>query len=309
MKRCPITYDEIGKGEYSDRGLRLLSRQLKGLQPLPYTAEEQRLEAVRRAAKMSIQGVQAKLSARLNVKEECFDVVDTGGRFILKPQSSMYPELPQNEDLTMRLAAEAGIEVPLHGMVYSKDGSLTYFINRFDRVARGGKLAVEDFAQVQGKTRDTKYQSSMEQVAATIETYCTFPAVEKVKLFRLTLFNFLAGNEDMHLKNFSLINRDGKVELSPAYDLLNTTIAVRGATEELALPLHGKKNSLKRSDVVDYFALERLALKPKIVDSVLEGFVKAAGRWQELIGISFLSDPMKQSYLSLLDERKKRLEL
>ena len=138
MKRCPITYEEITSGEYSVRGLRLLARQLVHLDPFPYTAEEQRREAASRAAKMSIQGVQAKLSARLNVKEEVFDVVDTGGQYILKPQSNLYPELPQNEDLTMRLAADASIDVPLHGMVYSKDGSLTYFIKRFDRIGEGG---------------------------------------------------------------------------------------------------------------------------------------------------------------------------
>ncbi len=309
MKRCPITYEEITSGEYSVRGLRLLARQLMHLDSFPYTAEEQRREAASRAAKMSIQGVQAKLSAHLNVKEEVFEVVDTGGQYILKPQSNLYSELPQNEDLTMRLAAEAGIDVPLHGMVYSKDGSLTYFIKRFDRVGRGGKLPVEDFAQLEGKTRDTKYKSSMEQVATTIEQYCTFPAVEKVKLFRLTLFNFLVGNEDMHVKNFSLIRNDGKVELSPAYDLLNTTIAIRGATEELALPLRGKKSKMKKDDFVDYFALQRLGLTKKVVGNILDELAVAAEEWKATIEISFLSDQMKQAYLSLLDERKKRLQV
>src|SRR4030042_3559984 len=105
----------------------------------------------------------------------------------------------------MRLAAIAGLEVPLHGMVYARDGSLTYFIRRFDRVRRKGKLATEDFAQLQGKSRDTKYDSSMEQVTRTIEEFCTFLLIEKAKLFRLTIFSFVVGNEDMHLKNFSLI--------------------------------------------------------------------------------------------------------
>ncbi|MBI4536221.1 MAG: HipA domain-containing protein, partial [Ignavibacteriae bacterium] len=298
MRRCPITYEELIAGEYSSRGLRMLARQLTRLEPLPFTAEEQRLEAVRRAAKMSIQGVQAKLSARLNVNDGCFDVVDVGGQFILKPQSNLYLELPENEDVTMRLAADVGIEVPFHGMVYSKDGSLTYFIRRFDRVGRRGKLPVEDFAQLQGKTRDTKYQSSMEQIAATIETHCTFPAVEKLKLFRLTLFSFLVGNEDMHVKNFSLISRGGKVELSPGYDLLNTTIALGGTPEELALPLRGKKRNLDRRDLIDYFGFERLGLTRKSVDSVLKEFARAVESWRSVLAISFLSEPMKQSYLA-----------
>lgn len=305
--RCPITYAETQEGRYSTSGLRLLSRNLTRLNPLPFTAGEQRHEAARRAGKMSIQGVQPKLSARLQVKEGRFEVVDTGGRYILKPPSGDYPELPENEDLTMRLAALAGIEVPLHGMVYAKDDSLTYFIKRFDRTGRGGKVAVEDFAQLQGRTRDTKYDSSMENVAATIEQYCTFPAVEKVKLFRLTLFSFLTGNEDMHLKNFSLIRREGKVELSPSYDLLNTTIAIGNAREELAIPLNGKKRNLQRSDLVEYFGEQRLGLTRRVIDSVLDDMRVCASECIRLVSNCFLSASMKSAYRDLVATRAGRL--
>jgi hypothetical protein len=90
--------------------------------------------------------------------------------------------------------------------------------------------------------RETKYDSSMEKVAAVVEQFCTFPAIERVKLLERTLFSFLTGNEDMHLKNFSLITRQGRVGLAPAYDFLNTTIALKHAREELALPLRGKNH-------------------------------------------------------------------
>jgi serine/threonine-protein kinase HipA len=157
MNRCPITYQDIPSGaRYSGDGLRLLSRRLNDLKELPYSAEEQVREAIARATKMSIQGVQPKLSARLNVAAEIFDIVDTGGRYILKPQIH-YPEVPQNEDLTMKLAEIAGIEVPVHGLVYSKDRTLTYFIERFDRSGGKEKVPVEDFAQLLGMTRDDKY--------------------------------------------------------------------------------------------------------------------------------------------------------
>ncbi|MDL1891407.1 HipA domain-containing protein [Sphingobacteriales bacterium CHB3] len=305
--RCPITYDEILEGRYSQRGLRLLARNLKSLRDLPLGAEEQRQEAARRAGKMSVQGVQPKLSARLKVKEGIFEIVDTGGVFILKPPSAVYADLPQNEDLTMKLAAVAGIEVPLHGMVYAKDGSLTYFIRRFDRIGHGKKVAVEDFAQLQEKSRDTKYNSSMEQVAATIERYCTFPAVEKVKLFRLTLFSFLTGNEDMHLKNFSLIRREGKVELSPAYDLLNTTIAIGNAQEEFALPLRGRKRKLTRDDLIAYFGSERLGLNARVISTVLDDLKRSVKESERLIGESFLSESMKAAYQALMAERAARL--
>lgn len=207
----------------------------------------------------------------------------------------------------MRLAGQAGIEVPFHGLVYAKGGSMTYFIRRFDRAARGAKLALEDFAQLSGRTRDTKYDASMERVVHVIQTHATFPLLECSKLFRLTLFNFLVGNEDMHLKNFSLITRRGKVELSPAYDLVNTTIALRRPLEELALPLRGKQRNLTRNDLVRYLGRERMALEQKVVDKTLDQLSRAAREFDRLVARSFLSAAMKERYLSLVQERCGRL--
>jgi serine/threonine-protein kinase HipA len=310
MKRCPITYDEIADDEqYSQRGLRLLSPQLKTLSPLNYSAAEQRAEAIARVGKMSIQGVQDKLSAQLKITEGCFELVDARGQYILKPQSQFYPELPENEALTMSLAAMLPLEVPVHGLVYAKDASLTYFVKRFDRHGHNKKLALEDFAQLSQRTRDTKYDSSMERVAKVVADFCSFPKIEAVKLLRLTLFNFLVGNEDMHLKNFSLITQDKKIVLSPAYDLLNTTIAQKNTKEELALPLNGKKNNLKSSDFFGYFASQLLGLNDKVIEDVRLGFQQALPDWYALIEKSFLSDNMKEQYRKLVDERSRRLTL
>ncbi len=306
MSICPITYEEVCQGKYSPRGLQKLSRSLKQLQDLPYTAADQIFEAAARAPKMSIQGVQPKLSAGLNTRKNGFELVDTGGRYILKPQNPQYRHLPENEDLSMRLAAAAGIPVPLHGLVYSKDGSMTYFIRRFDRAGKK-KLAVEDFAQLLGLSRDTKYDASMEKVAQVIERYCTFPAVEKIKLFKLTLVNFLIGNEDMHVKNFSLLTREGKVELTPAYDILNTTIVLPEEKEEIALPIKGKKRKLDPEILVEYFGRARLGLNRKIVSSLLNELEGVASEWDRLISVSFLPDEMKQNYRLLLETRRQRL--
>jgi serine/threonine-protein kinase HipA len=300
-----LTDDE--KGVYSREGLRRLSRTLTQLAEIPYDAEQQRSEALARAAKMSIQGVQPKLSAKLRVKKGCFEIVDHGGEYILKPQSPLYPNLPENEDLTMRMAAHAGIKVPVHGLVRSRDGSWTYFIRRFDRLSRGRKLALEDFAQLSGRTRQTKYDASMEQVGAVIDRFATFPAVEKLDLLRRTLFCFLTGGEDMHLKNISLITRGPRVQLSPAYDLVNSTIALPRATEELALPLHGKKRNLRRTDLVDYFADECLGLKRAAVDAVLAQLAAAQPEWERLIAASFLPARLQDAYLGLLPQRRARL--
>lgn len=306
MNRCPITYQPC-VGVYSKQGLKLLSRRLTGLRDLPFTAQELRREAAARSLKMSIQGVQPKLSAQLNIKEQQFVFVDQGGHYIIKPQTVDYLEVPENEDLTMRLASVAGIEVPLHGLLYGRDRQLHYFIRRFDRVGRKDKVHVEDFAQLAGLSRETKYRSSMEQVAGLIDRYCTFPAVERLKLFRLILFCFLTGNEDMHLKNFSIIYREDVIGLSPAYDLLNTTIALPHPEEELALPLNGKKNRLKRQDLVDYFGRNRLQLTGRVIDKVMLELKQARTVWEQLLALSFLSEQMKEKYLSVLEDRFLRL--
>lgn len=310
MKYCPITYEMISDHEtYSKRGLHLLSPGLKNLKPLDYSAYEQREKALELAGKMSIQGIQKKLSAQLKVKDEHFEIVDRYGHYILKPQSDLYKELPQNEALTMTLAKLCGLQVPIHGLVYSKDGSMTYFVKRFDRAGHNQKLATEDFAQLSGLERGTKYESSMEKVAQVIVDFCTFPKIELAKLFKLTLFNFLIGNEDMHVKNFSLITRDKITTLSPAYDLLNSTIAMPQVNEELALPLNGRKRNLRRKDFFEYFANDRLQLNAVIIDKIVSELKKALPVWESYIEISFLSPAMKEKYLNLLEERCNTLEI
>jgi serine/threonine-protein kinase HipA len=280
---------------------------LKDLLDFPYNKGDQLKEAMARATKMSIQGVQPKLSVRLNVSAGIFEIADQGGTFIIKPQNDLYEELPENEDLTMRLAALAGIEIPLHGMIYSKDGSRSYFIKRFDRLPKKKRVAVEDFAQLTGQTRETKYSSSMEKVAGVLDQFCTFPLIEKQKLFRLTIFNFLCGNEDMHLKNFSLIRRNGKVEISPSYDLLNTTIAMPNPQEEFALTLAGRKSKITKENLIDYFGSERLGLTSIIIKKTLQEIENQKLKWYKQIQISFLSEEMKKKYVELMSLRWARI--
>jgi len=306
---CPITYDETTE-RYSPAALRLLSPRTRSLHDFPYSAAEQLREAALRASKISIQGVQPKLSCTFSAARGIFELMDSGGTYILKPQHPQYPELPENEDLSMRLAATAGIDVPFHGLIYCTDGTLTYFIKRFDRLPRGKKLAVEDFSQLQAQTRETKYASSMEKVAETVERFCSFPAVAKPALFRRMLVAFLIGNEDMHLKNFSVLTRAGMTDLSPAYDMVNTTIALPAVTEETALPIFGKKSRLTREIFFAYFARERLRLQPGIIDKIaLELSTALDTRWPHLIDLSFLSQGSKDRYRTLVAQRRERLGL
>ena len=309
MSRCPITYRECGEERYSQAGLRMLSRTLTHLNDFPYAAEQQRQEAVIRAGRMSIQGVQPKLSVRLSIRAREFRIVDRGGRFVIKPQHHIYPNLPENEGLTMHLARLCGIEVPSSGLIRSVDGTWSYFVRRFDRVGRNDKVPLEDFAQLAGRSRDTKYEFSMERLIRVLDTYCTFPAIEKVKLLKRCLFNFLVGNEDMHLKNHSLITRDSKVELAPAYDYVNSTVAFLKlgkqieSIAEVALPLRGRTRGLTRKTWIAYFGKERLGIPERVINRVEKELAAAIPTWHEHIDWSFLPAEQKGIYRALLDRR------
>lgn len=308
MRGCPITLEPLADGKtYSKAGLRSLHPRLKHLQPLALSQEEQLRQARLRSDKMSIQGVQPKLSAVLKPEGGIFEVVDRGGRFILKPNPPPYVEVPANEALTMTLAKHAGIKVPPHGLLPAVDGSWVYAIRRFDRAGRNERLHVEDFAQLSGATRDTKYASSLEQIAKLVETHCSFPAVAKAELARRLLFCFLTGNEDMHLKNFSMIVENGKVSLAPAYDFLNSTLVLENASEESALPIRGRKRNLTRSDWVDYFCRERLGMSEAILSVILTDLREGLPEWTKVIRRSYLSAPRQDRYLEILEERHTRL--
>lgn len=301
-KRCPITYQTISEDEqYSEDGLKLLSPKIKSLQSFPYSTSELRKKALEMAEKLSIQGVQYKLSAKLFVSHNtgAFKLLEKNGTFILKPQSDYYPHLPENEDLTMRLASTLGIEVPLHGMIYGNDGELTYFIKRFDRATYKEKIPTEDFAQLAGLTRETKYNFSMEKIVKIIDSFCTFPQHEKYKLFMRTVFNFVIGNEDMHLKNFSVITRNNRVELAPAYDFINSILVIPRSKEEIALPLNGKKNNLTRKDFIDYFANDVLGLSHQNITGFLTQLEKHSQEWDTFIDASFLSQDEKMKYAEI----------
>ena len=307
MRHCPLSYLPV-EGRYDLTALHRLHPRLADLADLPYTTAMLLEESRQRADKLSIQGVQPKLSARLKPKEQRFELVDQHGQFILKPQNLNYRALPENEDLTMHLAALCGLEVPDHGLIYGEDGQLTYWVRRFDRTGRDQKLPLEDFAQLLSESRDTKYRSSMEKVAGVIEQFCTFPPVEKARLLRLVLFNYLCGNEDHHLKNFSLLVQAPVVRLSPCYDLLNSTLVMgKKQPEELALPLRGKKRKLKREDLLGYYAQEVLQVREGMVETILRELAAGLVQWPDWLERSFLPPELQERYSDLVHQRSRVL--
>lgn len=174
-------------------------------------------------------------------------------------------------------------------------------------MSRGEKVPLEDFAQLIGASRDTKYDVSTERCAEVLFDYCTYPTIEARRLFQRLVFSFLIGNEDLHIKNLSLITKGDKTTLSPAYDLLNSSIVMPASKEEMALSLNGKKKGLTRKDFVEDFAAKSAFLNFKVATKVVDELVNKLRNQDHWIEHSFLNDEEKKKYSHLLRERLDRL--
>jgi serine/threonine-protein kinase HipA len=256
----------------------------------------------------AVTGVQAKLS--INVEKHRNEpsrltIVGLHGDYILKPPSTHFKELPENEDLTMHLAELIKIKTAKHALIRLKSGELAYITQRFDR-NKTGKIAVEDFCQLSENLTEHKYRGSVEKVGKLMRAFTFNKGFESQRLFELVLFCYLTGNADMHLKNFSLIeNSHGEFELSPAYDLVNTAIVMPEDKEEAALTMNGKKSRLKRLDF-DVFAFS-LQINEKSLASIYNRFESILPEWISFVERSFLSGEMKEEYVALLQKRHEKL--
>lgn len=255
---------------------------------------------------VAVPGVQPKLSLTIinsaleNGKSGRLTVVGTlGGNYIFKPPSSIFPEMPQNEHLTMRMAEAFGMKTAKSSLIRLKSGELSYITKRFDRTDLGKKKHMIDMFQI--LEAFDKYKSSLEKVGKAIGQYSNRSAFDKLYYFELTVFSFLTGNNDMHLKNFSLLLDNEKWSLSPAYDLLNVVIVNPEDKEELALTLDGKKKKLG----LEHFQYlgAKLELNEKQIRSIFKRFEKFKPLAEEWIKRSFLSEEYKEKYKLLLKER------
>ncbi|MBS1573543.1 MAG: HipA domain-containing protein [Bacteroidetes bacterium] len=261
---------------------------------------------------IAVTGVQPKLSLELEKHPDSnrcersrLTIVGLHGNYILKPPSTEYKELPQNEDVTMHLASLVKIKTAQHCLIRLHSGELAYITKRFDRNKRD-KIAVEDFCQLTENLTEHKYRSSIEKVAKATQQFTTNKGLETLRLFELVLFCYLTGNADMHLKNFALLeNNLGEFELSPAYDLLSTALVIADDKEESALTINGKKNRLKK---IDFDALAAsMNINTKVLDSIYTKFEKILPNWIDFVKLSFLSKAMQKKYIELLQSKHQNL--
>ena len=310
MCKCLFCYKELNEGEHDFHAR--CARKFFGTATAPsmeYTQKDMDslAEQIIRS-QTTLTGVQPKLSLNLQKHEgsQRLTVVGLWGAYIFKPQTADYPELPENEDLTMHLAEIAGINTAKHSLIRLADNSLGYMTRRMDRDEKGNKLAMEDFCQLTERQTEYKYRSSYEQIAKAIAKFSSVPGLDLVNFYEMVMFCWLTGNNDMHLKNFSLISqKSGDYELSPAYDLLNVAIANPNDKEELALTLNGKKSRITRNDFME--AARKSGVSEVIVKRLISNFEKCVPLWVQKIDESFLSDDMKDKYVELIYDRMERL--
>lgn len=257
---------------------------------------------IKAEGRMSISGVQAKISIRLDKTTGTIEAVVTGATHILKPESDRFPQIPQNENLCMNMAEELGMRVPPHGLFAMSDGKLCYIIKRFDRAGDGSKIPNETTFQILGSA--DKYTGSLEQVGKAIRTHAANVGLDTIDFFERALFCFLTGNGDMHLKNWALLGQGKDIALAPCYDLVGSNLYIENE-EDSALTINAKKNKLKRAD---FEALAKnLQIDAKAAANVFDKLAHAKETLREMIANSELRTDLRQELMSILGKRYKRL--
>lgn len=308
MTNCLFCYQPIETGEYHPA----CSKKFFGTTQVPTLELDQeklnQLAQITVNERLALTGVQPKIS--LSLKDEQgnkrLTLVGLWGDYILKPQSVDFSFMPEIEDLTMHIAKLFKIETAQHALIRTSSSELAYITKRFDR-AKGKKFHVEDLCQLSELLTEQKYKSSYERVGKIIKQYATNSGLDVIKYFRLVLFSFLTGNNDMHLKNFSLMHTDQGVLFSPAYDLLNINLIFSEDKEDLALSLDGRKRKIKRYDF-DQLALS-LGLTDIVRNNIYKEFSKQRTKIPNWINNSFLNKEYKEKYFEIINNKYNQIDL
>jgi serine/threonine-protein kinase HipA len=257
-------------------------------------------KAQQTTGKLSISGVQPKLSMQLDKKNNTLISVFKGGEYILKPQTIAFANVPENEQCCMDIAAGFGIDIPPHCLLPLKDNSLAYIVKRFDREL-GVKIHQEDFSQILGID---KYDGSVEKIGRTLKEISTASAYDVQLFFERVVLNFIIGNGDAHLKNYSIAHKDQEtIRLTPAYDIVCSKLVIQNE-EDSALSINGRRNGLKREDfdkLADYL---NIPIKIRY-----EKFNKSLKAMEAIIINSAIKKETQGQLINIIKERLSRLEL
>lgn len=322
LEVCPSLLS-AGNSTYSRTALRQLFDGQQVSHVLNFnspSSTSDRIEAIKNVGRLSLSGAQPKFGLVIEDGELRYSREEEQSTYILKPRPTGYHLLNNdycaaNENLTMQLASQIyGIETAANGICFFKDGQAAYITRRFD-VYTGGKYAQEDFASLMGLSKanggsDFKYSNgSYEECADIIRKYVKSALIDILRFFRIVIFNFITLNDDAHLKNFSLVSNGKEYHLSPAYDLINTSLHLyeprifaleKGLFKE-GLTLTDTRQ-VRFSDFLEFG--RRIGLPDKLTISEIRKFTTPNPKADELIDRSFLSDVLKRAYKSSFHYRQ-----
>lgn len=324
---CPSTL-AVGFTTYSPLASKRLfsGKRVNHIMDFSYD-DDQYVAITENAVRISVSGVQEKMSAVEDNGRIRLTAEGEQGRYIIKPAPENKAlrdrkQIPANEHLTMQIARQVyQISTAENGIIFFSDGTPAYLTKRFDILDDGTKVPQEDFASLIEKTSEThgqdfKYTGSYEDVALKIKELVPAWQVEMGKFFVLILFNYAFANGDAHLKNFSLqLSKDGDYLLSPAYDLMNTSLHTNDG--DFALE-DGLSVTLDKTDIYErkghpcqddfiHFG-QKIGLSDKQIIKLMAPFLVEQPRVVELINNSFLEEKQKRMYLSSYKERLSRLQ-
>jgi serine/threonine-protein kinase HipA len=327
IKTCPGTLAQ-GHNSYSNLCLRKLFSGKKVSHVLPYnspkTSDDNAAIFIENRKRISISGVQEKMSLLLDKNKLRLTKEGELGTYILKPipiDLKKVSQVPANEHLTMQIARQVyAINTAENALIFFKTGEPAYITKRFDVKQDGTKWGKEDFATLAGKTTENagakfKYDYSYEALAELLKRYVPSYVIEIEKLFNLIVFNYLFSNGDAHVKNFSLLETEnGDYTLSPAYDLINTRIHVDDSDFALSKGLfkdnyisNEKAKSAKpgKQDFIEF--ARRVGIEKEKAENLLAPFLENQEGVARLIENSYLDEPTKRAYL--LDYQTRRNQL
>ena len=312
MKRCLFCGNPIEESPHSGQWHQQCSKKFFHADILPrISLSEHTLESMASKAigeGITLPGVKKKLSLTLLTekgKQPRLTIADKPTGFILKPQAKEYAQLPEAEDLVMRMAGAAAIATVPHGLLYLEDGSLVYITKRIHREGKR-RISMEDFCQLSGRLTEDKYKGSYEMCSKLLQKWSSRPLLDVTNFFYLLLFSFVTGNSDMHLKNFSLIADSlGTYVLAPAYDLLPVNLLLEEDTDEMALTLCEKKVKLSYATFLQLG--KHLGIAELVVHNLIKKLHGLQPIFRDIIETSFVSEGMKTAMKQLVSERLQRL--
>jgi serine/threonine-protein kinase HipA len=179
----------------------------------------------------AIPGVVTKFSAVQDGRRYVVRRHGAAGSFILKLPSTRHPDLVDNEFTGYRLCGALGLDCAEASVIGRADADLPeqvpftqiLAVRRFDRTPEGGRIHMEEFAQVLQYEPRQKYGRGLAvdwpAMLRVLDRLSPNPVADVRECVRRIVAFILLGNSDAHLKNWALRYPDGVAPvLAPLYD-------------------------------------------------------------------------------------------